>query len=66
MKKEMHYVESFESEPLILERDDFAEDEWFLVCHIFGMYKADRIVIKDYKFEAWGIPNKKLIRKVHN
>lgn len=41
-------------EPLILEPEDFAETEWKFLEELFGLECADRIVISDYKFEAFG------------
>ena len=41
-------------EPLILEPEDWSPEEWATIEKIFGMKKAERIVISDYKFEAFG------------
>ena len=43
-------------EPLVLEPEDYPGDEWATILKIFGMEDADRIVISDYKFEAYGKP----------
>lgn len=41
-------------EPLILEPEDFTETEWKFLEKLFGLECADRIVISNYKFEAFG------------
>jgi hypothetical protein len=39
---------------LILEPEDYTEDEWKTICKVFGMKEADRIVVSNYTLEAWG------------
>lgn len=39
---------------LILEPEDYTEDEWKTILKVFGMEEAERIVISNYRFEAWG------------
>lgn len=39
---------------LILEPEDYDVEEWKTILKIFGMEKADRIVIRNYVLEAWG------------
>lgn len=41
-------------EQLILEPEDYTENEWKTILKVFGMKKAERIVISNYRFEAWG------------
>ena len=41
-------------EPLILEPEDWTDDEWETLCKLFGMKKAERIKVSDYVLEAWG------------
>lgn len=43
------------AEPLILEKEDFSEKEWKTIQNIFGMEYAMRIVLSNYKFEAFGV-----------
>lgn len=53
----MEYIQRFYSEAweqLILEPEDYSEDEWKTILKIFGMEEAERIVISDYTFEACG------------
>lgn len=54
MKNEERYIKDNPYEPLILEPEDWTEDEWNTILKIFNMKLASRIKI-DYKFEAWGI-----------
>lgn len=42
------------NEPLILEPEDWTDDEWETLCKLFGMKKAERIKVSDYVLEAWG------------
>ena len=51
---EMKYICEQVKEPLILDPIDYSDDEWSTILKIFGMEKAERIVISDYKFEAYG------------
>lgn len=39
---------------LILEPEDYTEDEWKTILKIFGMEEAERIVVSNYTFEAFG------------
>lgn len=39
--------------PLFLDPKDYSGDEWCTILNIFGMAKAELIVIKDCKFEAF-------------
>jgi hypothetical protein len=39
---------------LILEPEDYTEDEWKTILKIFSMEEAERIVISNYRFEAFG------------
>ena len=54
MNKNMEYICEQVKEPLILEPEDYTEDEWSTILKIFAMEEAERIVISDYKFEAYG------------
>lgn len=40
---------------LILEPCDWTEGEWKTICKIFGMEKAERIVVSDYILETFGV-----------
>lgn len=51
---DMEYICRQEKEPLILEPEDYPGDEWSTILKVFGMEEAERIVISDYKFEAYG------------
>ena len=51
------YIREYHMEPweqLILEPEDYTEDEWKAILKVFGMECAERIVISHYAFEAWG------------
>lgn len=48
------YICKKEIEPLILEPEDYPGEAWSTILKIFGMEEADKIVISDYKFEAYG------------
>ncbi len=50
----MEYIFEKPKEMLILEPIDWSREEWAMIEKIFGMEKAERIVISDYKFEAFG------------
>ena len=50
----MEYIFEKPKEMLILEPIDWSAKEWAMIEKIFGMEKAERIVISDYKFEAFG------------
>lgn len=50
----MEYISQKSNEPLILEREDWTSTEWETLLTLFGLRDADRIMISDYKFEAWG------------
>jgi hypothetical protein len=50
----MEYICEQIEEPLILEPEDYPGDEWSIILKIFGMEEAERIVISNYKFEAYG------------
>ena len=39
---------------LVLEPEDWGEDEWLTILKLFGMKEAERIVISNYTFEAYG------------
>ena len=39
---------------LILEPEDWTEDVWQAFLDIFGLEKAERIVVSEYKVEAYG------------
>lgn len=54
MNKEMTFIKREEKEPLILEPEDWV-GEWKTILKLFGMKEAERIVIRDYKFEAYGV-----------
>lgn len=55
MVNEERYIKVDSKEPLILESEDWTEDEWKVILKVFGMKSASRIKI-DCKFEAFGIP----------
>lgn len=48
------FIWRHETEPLILEPEDWTESEWCTICKLFGMEDADRIKISNYEFEAYG------------
>lgn len=62
----MWYLCKVIEEPLILEPEDYSSDEWATVLKIFGMEKAQRIVVSNYKFEAYGKPGKGLNVKLED
>lgn len=41
---------------LVLEPEDWSEDEWKTILKLFGMVEAERIVVRDYILEAYGTP----------
>jgi len=43
-------------EPLILEPEDWTEEEWATLCKLFGMNEAEWIKVSDYTLETYGIP----------
>lgn len=52
----MKYICEQAKEKLILEPEDYPGVEWSTILKIFSMEEAERIVISDYKFEAYGKP----------
>lgn len=56
----MEYICEKIKEPLILEPEDYPGDEWTTILKIFGMEEAERIVVSDFKLEAYGKPSKQL------
>lgn len=42
-------------EPLILEPEDWSNEEWNVLLKLFGLSEAKRIKISNYEFEAYGI-----------
>ena len=40
---------------LVLEPEDWTEEQWQAFLAIFGLKEAERIVINEYKMEAYGI-----------
>ena len=56
-KTNMEYIKTQSTEELILEPEDYTEDEWNAILKIFNMKEADRMVISDYTFEAYGEVN---------
>ena len=53
------YIANEPTEPLILEPDDWTEDEWCVLLKLFGMESAEKMEVT-YKFRAFGVPNKYL------
>jgi hypothetical protein len=47
---------------LVLEPEDWTEDEWKTILKLFGCVEAERIVIRDYKVHAYGTPTHNLAR----
>ena len=41
---------------LVLEPEDWTEAEWKTILKLFGCVEAERIVIRDYKMQAYGTP----------
>lgn len=51
----MRFMAIKEREPLILEPEDWTEEEWSTILKLFGMEHAERIVVNKVQFEAFGI-----------
>lgn len=56
------YIRIDKNEKLILEPKDWTKEEWDTILKLFGMESAERIVISEYIFEAFGKPNENLKR----
>lgn len=41
---------------LILEPEDWTEDQWAAFLDLFDLVEADRIVLADYTVEVYGTP----------
>lgn len=54
----MKYSCECTKEPLILEPEDWSEEEWKTLLKLFGFKNAEKIKISDYKLEAYGIHTK--------
>ena len=39
---------------LVLEKNDWPEEVWKTFLDIFGLSEAEKIVVSEYKLEAWG------------
>ena len=39
---------------LVLEKKDWSDVVWHAFLMIFGLVEAERIVVSEYKLEAWG------------
>ena len=52
---EKRYYRRHIVEPVILEPKDWSEEEWLVFLKFFGMEYAERIILWDYHFEAYGI-----------
>lgn len=50
----MKYSCEYPKEPLILEPEDWSEEEWKTLLKLFGFKNAERIMISNYKLEAYG------------
>lgn len=60
-----HYINhGKQSEPLILEPEDWTEDEWKVILKLFGMQKADRIKVSDYILETYGIHSETIRKQI--
>ena len=44
-------------EQLILEQENYSEYVWNTLLGIFGLEDADKIVISEYKLDAWRVEN---------
>ena len=42
-------------EQLVLEPEDWTEDEWKTILKLFGLENAERIMISDYTLKAYGM-----------
>lgn len=49
---------------LVLEPGDWTEDEWKTILKAFGCVEAERIVLRDYKMQAYGTPKTGLWRNM--
>lgn len=58
----MYYFKYKEIEDcfLVLEPEDWTDDEWKTILKLFGMVEAERIVVRDYTLEAYGVPTPNL------
>lgn len=55
MSDKFEFAQEHVTEPLILEPEDWSEDEWATILKLFGMEKADRIVLNGYTLETFGV-----------
>jgi hypothetical protein len=60
----MHYFtcKPTKHEFLVLEPEDWSEDEWKTILKLFGCDEAERIVIRDCVMQAYGTPGPNLWR----
>lgn len=49
-----YYIHGIPTEKLILEPEDWSQEEWATILKVFGMEYAERIAISNYMFEAIG------------
>ena len=38
---------------LVLEKRDWSDEVWGVLCDIFGFTEAEKIVVSEYKLDAW-------------
>lgn len=41
---------------IILEPEDWTKEQWDVFLELFDLEEADRIVLSEFKVEAWGTP----------
>lgn len=45
---------------LVLEPEDWSEDEWKTILKLIGAEEAERLVVRDYILECYGTPKPNL------
>ena len=53
-QEDMAFICDEPTEPISMEPEDRTFEEWKFLCKLFGLEKADRIVLKNYRIEAHG------------
>lgn len=58
-KKGNVFIKKIPSEFLVLEPEDWSKKEWKTILKLFGLESAERILVKDYVLEAFGVPKER-------
>ena len=58
--KYLQYESQNRDDFIVFEPEDWSEDEWKVICKIFGFKEAERVVLHNYRVRAYGTPTQEL------